>query len=192
MEDLQIIPNGKYSKLVLETGILTWFELMAWMQALPYGRNSDRNDLALVISEQCGTCSSKHALLKAIAEEQVFQEVELFMGIYLMNDKNTPGVGAILEKYNLDAIPEAHCYLSVAGEKLDLTFPQSDMNSIQPFILSEKSITYTDVFLEKIHWHQTFIQDWLKKEKHDRSFAEIWSIREQCIQHLSNKSQINP
>jgi cobalamin biosynthesis Co2+ chelatase CbiK len=192
MRDWSIIAKGPFSSLMVSQGIRTWRDLTYWARHLPYGRNSDRNDLTLVISEQCGTCSSKHALLKAVAEEQAFQEVELFMGIYLMNEKNTPGVGMVLEKYALEAIPEAHCYLSVAGEKHDLTFPQSDMNSIQPFILTEKSIAYTDVFQEKIHWHQTFIQDWVKKEKHDRSFAEVWSIREQCIQHLSNESQINP
>jgi hypothetical protein len=35
------------------------------------------------------------------------------LGIYEMHERNTPGVGAVLEREGLSGIPEAHCYLVV-------------------------------------------------------------------------------
>jgi hypothetical protein len=38
--------------------------LIEKVKNIPYGRNSNRTDFSLVISENKGTCSSKHAFLK--------------------------------------------------------------------------------------------------------------------------------
>ena len=59
---------------------------------LPYGRNSDPNDPLIVLAEQRGTCSTKHALLRRLAIEQGL-DVALVVGIYEMTERNTPGVG---------------------------------------------------------------------------------------------------
>jgi hypothetical protein len=42
-------------------GINNWNELTKYIQNLPYGRNANRKDLSLILTEQKGTCSSKHA-----------------------------------------------------------------------------------------------------------------------------------
>src|SRR5215813_13450772 len=81
-----------------------------YLYQLPYGRNTNRADYRLVLVENRGTCSTKHALLAELAREQGLPVV-LTLGIYEMHERNTPGVGVVLDRYGLLYIPEAHCYL---------------------------------------------------------------------------------
>ena len=62
------------------------------LQRLPYGRTVDRADFRAVLREGKGTCSTKHALLAALAHEQGLPVI-LTLGIYAMHERNTPGVG---------------------------------------------------------------------------------------------------
>jgi hypothetical protein len=87
---------------------------------VPYGRISDRRRFWLVLDEGRGTCSTKHALLATLAEEQDI-DVQLVLAIYEMSERNTPGVGAVLDRHGLDCIPEAHCFLRYRGERIDIT-----------------------------------------------------------------------
>lgn len=59
--------------------ISTWEELTTYVQKIPYGRNSIRDDFSLVVTENRGTCSSKHALLKSLALEFNQENVELVL-----------------------------------------------------------------------------------------------------------------
>ena len=72
-----------------------WDELVSYIKELPYGRISNREDLTLVLSEQKGSCSSKHVLLKTVAVENQMEDVGLFIGIYKMTRENTPGIGSV-------------------------------------------------------------------------------------------------
>lgn len=88
---------------------------------LPYGRNTDPSNTLCVLEERRGTCSTKHALLKRLIDEQEVAGVELRTGIYEMTEANTPGIGGVLELHGLSSIPEAHCYLMVEGDRVDIT-----------------------------------------------------------------------
>ncbi len=87
---------------------------------LPYGRNSNAGDPLIVLTEQRGTCSTKHALLRRLAIEQELNLL-LVLGIFEMTERNTPGVGAVLQRYGLTGLIEAHCYLRTAGKRIDVT-----------------------------------------------------------------------
>jgi hypothetical protein len=43
------------------------------------------------------------------------------LGLFNMEEINTPGVGEALRQCGLTSIPEAHCYLRFGGERVDLT-----------------------------------------------------------------------
>jgi hypothetical protein len=43
--------------------------LLEKVKVIPYGRNLNRHDFSLVLSENKGTCSSKHAFLKDFADK---------------------------------------------------------------------------------------------------------------------------
>lgn len=171
--------------LVREKGIETWQELLAFVRLLPYGRNENRHDSSLVISEMKGTCSSKHALLKRIADYNHIPQVKLILGIYKMNQSNTPGIGNILEKQSLDYIPEAHCYLNINGQRRDFTSQHADINHIQNEILSEIEIQADQVKEYKMQYHQDYIKKWLERENSPYTFEQIWEFREKCIENLN-------
>ncbi len=172
------------------TGLLpkqmSWDELLDYIRNLPYGRNANRHDLRLVLQEQKGTCSSKHALLKMIADENNIQEVDLILCMYKMNGANTQKIGKVLEKYSLEYIPEAHCYLSVSNQKMDLTNPSSDIARIEKDILEEIKISPEQVIKFKVDFHKDFMKRWIKESSIAFSFKELWNIREECIEALSN------
>lgn len=100
-----------------------------YLQGLPYGRTADRTNFLAVLREGKGTCSTKHALLAVLAHEQDLPVV-LTLGIYVMHERNTPGVGAVLTRYGLASLPEAHCYLTYAGRRIDIT--RSGVESTEP------------------------------------------------------------
>ena len=178
-------PIHKLSGIAQNQGIESWADLIQYVRKLPYGRTSNRSDLSLVFSEQQGTCSSKHALLKAVANENKIADVRLILCIYKMNKINTPGIGNALSKHKISYIPEAHCYLQIGPKKLDCTSTEADLDRIKMDILEEIEITPEQVGQFKIDYHQAYLKGWLKREKLDLSFAEIWAIREQCIANLS-------
>ena len=177
--------NNKLTTLGKKYGMLTWEQLIQYVQQIPYGRNSSRTDLSLVLTENKGTCSSKHALLAAIALENNMQDVQLICGIYKMQPANTPGIGRLLQDHDLAWIPEAHCYLLQHGKRIDITFPGSNIGALEPDILEEIVITPDQVGQFKIDFHQDWMKKWLAEEMPGRSFEEVWQIREMCIKKLS-------
>ncbi|WP_299254095.1 hypothetical protein [uncultured Aquimarina sp.] len=186
MFDFKINSEDRLSKVILEKGITSWFELINYMKNIPYGRNFNRTDASLVVTENRGTCSSKHALLKRIANLNEVQEIELIIGIYKMNHTNTPKIGNALLDNDLKYIPEAHCYLRYNDETIDVTSHSSDFEKIKNDVLIEKSIQPDQVGDYKVKYHQDFIKEWIISEKLNFSFSEIWKIREQCIRNLSS------
>jgi hypothetical protein len=156
-----------------------------YLHHLPYGRNSDRSDFRLVLPEGRGTCSTKHALLAELAREQNLP-IMLTLGIYQMHERNTPGVGIVLDRYGLPYIPEAHCYLRYEGTRIDITRSGAEPTAPIDRFLSEEAIVPAQIGDYKVQFHQRFLRDWLADRDvvGDRSFAEIWKIREECIAAL--------
>ena len=163
-----------------------WAALTSFVKNLPYGRNKNRTDFSLVISEGKGSCSSKHAYLKEIAHRNYLNAVELVLGIYKMNHLNTPGIGSILFENNIPYLPEAHCYLKIDGQRKDFTQPSSNIKNIEPDLLEEQTITPNQVSEFKIDYHKNYLRNWLNSSNLDLSFDALWGIREMCIDRLSN------
>ena len=176
------------TKLVLDKNIHTWEDLISYTQKLPYGRNNNRTDFSLVISEAKGTCSSKHAFLKKIASLNNIPNVVLILGMYKMNHHNTPNIGKVLLENNINYIPEAHCYLKINQKRVDITNANADFSKLKNDILEEIEITPEQVADFKVTYHQNFLKNWIQQNNIPYSFKEIWSIRELCIQNLSNSN----
>ena len=155
---------------------------------LPYGRNSDRANFRLVLSEGRGTCSTKHALLAALATEQGLA-VQLTLGIYQMHGRNTPGVGALLDKYGLAFVPEAHCYLTYDRNRIDVT--RGSITPAEPVtsFFHEETISPAQIGDYKVQMHKKFIREWSARALPGRSWEEIWKIREECIAALNQSGQ---
>ncbi|MEM6686266.1 MAG: hypothetical protein AAF617_10825 [Bacteroidota bacterium] len=185
MLNFPLSQNGSLSKLLLDKGISDFKSAITYVQQLSYGRTSDRSAYWLIIPENKGTCSTKHAFVKQLAIECQQESVQLFLGIYQMNEANTRGVGKVLAKHKLAYIPEAHTYLKINGNVLDITLTNSNKAPFLDSLLTEQEILPQQIASYKVDWHQNFLQQWIIEEQLFYSFEEIWRIREECIAALS-------
>ncbi len=183
--DYKLTSKDSLTELVRCNGIESWNELTAFVKNLPYGRTSNRTDFGLVLSESKGSCSSKHALLKKIADLNNIPDVKLMLGIYKMNELNTPNIGTVLADNSIKYIPEAHCYLKLNDKYLDVTTMNSKFSRIEMDILKVIEIEPDQVINFKVEYHKEFIRNWLKSDNLLFNFEQIWHVRECCIENLS-------
>lgn len=180
-------PDGEIAVQFLALGVTDFRQAAAYLNQLPYGRSTYREDGRSVLQEGQGTCSTKHSLLAALAIEQAQDEVLLILGLYEMNERNTPGVGAVLTQHDLPYIPEAHCYLRYRDKRVDIT--RSGQAPSEPIeqLMHEETIKPGQIGTYKIAWHQQLMQDWVAASgmAEGRSWEEVWRIREACIAALS-------
>ncbi len=187
--DFALRSKDDLTNTVRSIGISTWNTLTAYISQLPYGRNQNREDLSLVLIEKKGTCSSKHALFKTLADLNEIPKVSLILGIYKMNEANTLGVDSPLSLNLISYIPEAHCYLSIDGKRHDYTSKNSRMKTIENDIIHEMEISPDQVSTFKVMYHQEFIRKWIDDDKSDLKFEEVWCIREECIASLAKREE---
>jgi len=186
----QLRGSGPTTSAFIERGVSSFRDAARFVAALPYGRNSNRSDQLMVLLENKGTCSTKHALLARLAQEQNLP-IALCIGIYEMDGLNTPGVGAVLRTNELTAIPEAHCYLKYGPQRIDLTWARGDPRR-QPIekLLDEVEISAEQAGAHKAHFHQQFIRNWMKAASLPCAFTfeELWAVREACIHALEGST----
>ena len=183
--ELPLVLDGKISCLTRRCGLENFVTAVRHVQALPYGRTS-RPDYELVLTECRGTCSSKHALLAALARENGLA-VELVLSIYEMTEANTPGVGEELARHGLSSIPEAHCYLRTDRGVIDVTMPEGSPTGTARHFLHEEAIRPEDVGAYKTSVHRRVLAAWLHGA--GRAHLELdsaWAVREACISALSH------
>jgi len=186
LPSVSLQPGGNFTAKFNALGLTDFRAAARYLHRLPYGRNSARADFKLVLSEGRGTCSTKHALLAQLAREQGIS-TNLTLGIYEMTENNTPGVGKVLEKYKLTCLPEAHCYLTYDGMRIDITRSGHAPGEPIDRFLYEETIEPEQVGAYKVEFHKRFLRDWVAKEgvASQRSWEELWQVREECIARLS-------
>ncbi|MCA6423612.1 MAG: hypothetical protein IM568_12465 [Flavobacterium sp.] len=185
--NFDIKSTGRISKEFVDRNILTFNQATLFVKELAYGRNADNNNLASVFADNCGTCSTKHALIKRLADENNFETVKLIVGLFRMNKINTPEISATLLQNNLEFIPEAHCYLKIENLILDLTKINSKPTDFLDDLIEEIEISPEQITEYKVNYHKNYLVTWLDNNKQiNLSLNDIWKIREQCIQDLAN------
>ncbi|MDR6227209.1 transglutaminase domain-containing protein [Desmospora profundinema] len=180
-----IVPGQTVSDRFLQLGIVDFQYAAKYVQQLPYGRTSHHPDYMEVLTEKKGTCSTKHAILAVLAEELKLP-VAFVIGIYRMSERNTPGVGAVLEKVDPSYIPEAHCYLKIEGRRYDFTREADSFESPFESLLYEEEIKPDQLGDYKVSLHRDFIHRWAKTEGLEMDLESLWEMREACIQALSS------
>ena len=180
--EFEIRDTRAVSSLIRGMKIFNFSDLVSYVQHLPYGRTIS-SDILAVVWENKGTCSSKHRLLAAVAEENARHDIELVVGVYMMCEENTPGVGVILSNTGVASIPEAHCYLRHENVRYDYTGLQAF--GVSPFesLVSEHVTTSAELPHFKLALHKEVMANWALER--DLSFFETWKVREKCIQRLS-------
>lgn len=180
---------GPVSAAFREKGISDFQAALHHIRLLPYGRNADRHDLTTVLTDNCGTCSTKHALLKQLAVEHNASEVVLIMGLFRMNARNTPAVSATLAHAFLDYIPEAHCYLSLNGARVDVTSANAGAGKFVNDLIEETEIKPGQITDFKVSYHRNFLEKWIREHSISYTPDALWAIREQCVKDLADKQK---
>lgn len=178
-----IQPTSALCREVLAHGIDTFDQLAEYVRSLPYRRTTNTADPLAVLQEKRGTCSAKHRLLAVVAHDCGHSEVQLTVGVYEMSDNNTPGVGAVLRAALLTSIPEAHCYLTVEGERFDFTGLPSGSSSPFTALLAEHFVPPADLSQAKVSLHKHVVATWADARGISRESA--WATREACIAALT-------
>lgn len=175
-------PSGNITDGFTRLGIHDFRAAAAYVAGLRYGRNTDRGAALAVLSEQRGTCSTKHALLHRLAIEQEI-DVPLMLAIYLMDARNTPGVRDVLKKYGIAGIPEAHCYIRCRGKRVDAT---SRAGHRVLTLVHEEEISPEQIGNYKVNLHRRFLRHWAEETALSYTYGmeELWQIREECISAL--------
>ncbi|MFP5405690.1 MAG: transglutaminase domain-containing protein [Gammaproteobacteria bacterium] len=176
-------PSAFLARLFIQHGLRDFRAAAQHVWHLAYGRTSVASDYRRVLAERRGTCSTKHALLAALAREHR-QPVQLVLGIYEMSDANTPGTGAVLKRAELASLPEAHCYLLHDGVRVDLARAAPSSEPITRF-LWEESIAPEQIGDYKRERHRQFLSVWAAERRLE--FEAVWQARERCIAALAGE-----
>lgn len=186
LPDFLLHADAPASAALRTRGVHTFAKACALVQELAYARNADKTNTLCVLHENRGTCSTKHALLKTLADENGHPEIELVLGIFKMNARNTPPVAATLAQHHLQEMPEAHNYLRCNGTRYDFTKPGFSPEKWEADLLEEVTITPQQVTDYKVSYHREFMQRWLQEHPEIPYHIETYrAIREQCIAALS-------
>lgn len=84
--------------------------------------------------------------------------------------------------------PEAHCYLTYRGTRIDVT--RLGAEPAQPIarFLHEEAMVPEQIGTDKVTLHRQCIQDWVRNNTavvKARSFEDVGRIREECIAALA-------
>jgi hypothetical protein len=174
---------------IRSSGFESFEDLAEHIRKLPYGRTANTDEPLAVLRQGRGTCSAKHQLLAAVAQDCGHAEVQLTVGIYEMSEENTPGVGAVLNEASHASIPEAHCYLTIEGERFDFTGLPAGSSSPFTALIAEHTVSPTNFLQVKIEIHKEAIAAWASERGIPKEVA--WAAREACIAALSDKASID-
>lgn len=177
--------NGIVSRSFNNLAINSFMEACKWVESLDYRRNNDKNSKLVLFDELCGTCSTKHALLKRLADENGNNSLSLILGIFTMNSKNTPAIKDVLSNYDLKYIPEAHNYLRNHNYIWDFTGISVDETEFELDLLEEVEISPEQITDYKIQYHKDYLLRWIETNKIPYTLDELWEIREECIAALA-------
>ncbi|MFD2909510.1 hypothetical protein ACFSX9_12290 [Flavobacterium ardleyense] len=188
LPDFEIKQNGEISKEFLSQNIYTFKDATVFIKKMKYGRNENKSDLKTIFSDNCGTCSTKHSILKKLADENNYSEIKLILGIFKMNSLNTYEIRETLKINRLEYIPEAHNYLKYKNEIYDFTKTDSKPSDFENELLEEIEILPNQITTYKVDYHKAYLEKWLNENrKIEFTLNDIWKVREECIKNLTEE-----
>lgn len=118
--DKVIADGGPVSSEFIRLNVKEFHAACRYVHELPYGYNSDRDDLMILFKEKMGTCTTKHAVIGTLAQE-LGLPIHKHVGIYAMSEEIVTGTNALLTRFELPYIPMVHCFLVHGNFSVDLT-----------------------------------------------------------------------
>jgi hypothetical protein len=166
-----------------------FLEACRYVHDLPYGYNSDRDDLMILFKEKMGSCTTKHAVIATLAAELQLQ-IEKSIGIYAMTEELVTGTQHILEKYEVPYVPMVHCFLVYQGYRVDLSEGNRNGKNgpIDNFLYTEKvaaNISGKDEYL----LYRKALKDHIlpREELYGKDLKTVLKAREEGLSLLRSK-----
>ncbi len=190
--DAAITKDGIISKRFIELGIDRFHAACQWVHELPYGYNSNRDDLMILFKEKMGTCTTKHAVIATLALE-LNLPVEKNIGIYAMTEEIVSGTDEILQEYGLPYVPMIHCFLVHGDSRVDLIEGNTNgkNQAIDTFLYTERvmpNISAKDEYLKyRTNLKENILQ---RSEMRDIGMVTVLHAREKGLELL--KANILP
>ena len=189
--DKPIVNNGPISNCFLNIGINNFHYACRYVHELPYGYNSDRDDLMILFEERMGSCTTKHAVIATLAAELEIA-IAKHIGIYAMTEAIVTGTQNILDRYNLPYLPMVHCFLVFEAHRVDLS--QGNQNGkngpIDDFLYTEKVIANIPGKDEYLLYRRALIAHILMRpEFQDINLKTVLKAREEGLSLLKANIQ---
>lgn len=192
MDKLEVFPDkpiaggGIVSDKFLSLGIQNFLDACRYVHELPYGYNSDRDDLMILFKENKGNCTTKHAVIATLAEE-LDLPIAKYVGIYAMTEEIVTGTNEILDKYHLPFVPMIHCFLVYREHKVDLSEGNDNgkNRSIDDFLFTRKvdpNISAKDEYL--LYRKALAVHILTRKELAGVNISQILHAREEGLKLL--------
>lgn len=179
---------GIISTEFLSLGVKSFIDACRYVHALPYGYNSNRDDLMILFKENKGTCTTKHAVIATLALE-LDLPIEKSIGINAMTEDIVKGTNKILGKYKLPYVPMVHCFLVYRNHRVDLSEGNNNgkNRSIEEFLYIQRvepNISAKDEYL----LYRKALKDYVltRKEMAGVDIKQILRAREEEIKLLKN------
>ena len=189
LPDAEISGSGVVSKVFTQRGVKGFIDACRFVHQLPYGYNSDRDDLLILFKEGRGSCTTKHAVIATLAEELSLPIVKN-IGIYRMIEDLVTGTNEILDRFNLPYVPMVHCFLVYQNYGVDLTEGNNNGKNepIDEFLFTEAvipNISGKDEYL--LYRNALKNQILLREELQGVDMKRILQAREEGIKLLKAK-----
>ena len=189
LPDAEISGPGVISSEFLRLGITGFNDACRHVHQLPYGYNSDRDDLLILFNEGRGSCTTKHAVIATLAEELSLPIVKN-IGIYRMIEDLVTGTSEIMDRFKLPYVPMVHCFLVYQNYWVDLTEGNNNGKNrpIDEFIYTEAVIPNISGKDEYLLYRKALKERiLLREELKDIDIKRILQAREEGIKLLKSK-----
>lgn len=195
MEKYSVLPDkpiteaGPVTKKFLELGIESFHTACRYVHELPYGYNSNREDVMILFQENKGSCTTKHGVIATLAEE-LGLSVGKTVGIYALTEDIVTGADQVLSKYALPYLPLVHCYLESGGHRVDLTEGNNNGKNkpLDEFLYTEKVDPMISGKNEYMIYRKVLKEDILQRdEMKGIDLRSILYAREEALKLLKAK-----
>ncbi|MCH9634560.1 MAG: hypothetical protein S4CHLAM7_13130 [Chlamydiae bacterium] len=195
--NLKMIPNfeldplGELGELLKKKQIETFHAAIRFAYDLPYQRISNLEDLRLAATECRGTCSSKHGFLAKLAQENNEHSFQVELIVFPFYSSFAPSLKDRFEKFSIDYILEAHCYLKYKDQIIDITSSRFDCTRYysENKAFSTQKLAFSQVGSYKQKLHEDLFRKWCKTL--NKPFDGLWKLRCDLIQHLADLDKNN-
>lgn len=159
----EILSDRKVSSFFRERGINYFQSAIAFFKS---NLNALDECLKLVVEDSNNTMTTVaklHAVLAQLAVENDISEVELVVGIFIVNATSFPELTDYFSSKSYENVALSTCYFVIDGERIDFFKGNNFLNKISKRFVREQRVDPHQVKEWKEKIYEDYIGKWLKR-----------------------------